>query len=107
MAYVNNFCLDDIETQIISYSMCLYDNKKIPRINIGNFLNNEEKSKVWYRIVQFYSVFFCFDLVSGECSAFALFQTVVKLLMLHYSFLVREYVQFQALFYRVYHVYRY
>ena len=53
---------------------------------------------------RFIQLFLCFVLVSGECSAFALFQTVAKLIMLHYSCFARENVQLQALFCRLQNV---
>ena len=53
---------------------------------------------------RFIHLFLCFVLVSGECSAFALFRTVVKLIMLHYSCFARKNVQLQALFCRLQNV---
>ena len=53
---------------------------------------------------RFIHLFLCFVLVSGECSAFALFQTVVKLIMLHYSCFASKNVQLQALFCRLQNV---
>ena len=50
---------------------------------------------------RFIHLFLCFVLVSGECSAFALFRTVVKLIMLHYSYFSRQNVQLQAFFCRL------
>ena len=52
-----------------------------------------------------FSNFLCFVLVSGECSAFALFRTVVKLIMLHYSCFATKNVQFQSLFCRLQNVF--
>ena len=54
---------------------------------------------------RFIHLFLCFVLVSGECSAFALFRTVVKLIMLHYSCFARKNVQLQALFCRLQNVF--
>ena len=53
---------------------------------------------------RFIHLFLCFVLVSGECSAFALSRTVVKLIMLHYSCFARKNVQLQALFCRLQNV---
>ena len=54
---------------------------------------------------RFIHLFLCFVLVSGECSAFALFRTVVKLIMLYYSCFARKSVHFQALFCRLQNVF--
>ena len=52
----------------------------------------------------FIQLFLCFVLVSGECSTFALFQTVAKLILLHYLCFARKNVQLQALFCRLQNV---
>ena len=54
---------------------------------------------------RFIHLFLCFVLVSGECSAFALFRTVVKLIMLYYSCFARKNVQLQALLCRLQNVF--
>ena len=46
-------------------------------------------------------------LVSGECSAFALFLTVVKLIMLHYLCFARKNIQFLAVLPFIECVYQY
>ncbi len=58
MAYDNQFYSDVIENQITPHLKFSDDNRKIWRINNDYFLNNEENSKTWYRIVPFHSVIF-------------------------------------------------